>query len=311
VTRARRHRLLHRVAGAAAVAITLALIGACSGGTTADTAQTGPLAPVARDGEAAPDTLGVVQARGRVIVGVKFDVPYFGLRNTKTGELSGFDVELGRLLAEELFPDDPKARTTRVEFVEAITKLREPLLVDGTVDVVISTYTITEARKQLIDFAGPYYVAGQDILASRENIESGRIRGVSDLNGKKVCSVTGSTSLNNVRTAAPKADTTLTFDRYSECYSALRDGRVDAITTDDVILLGLSRADNGAYVLTGNPYRTEPYGIGVRKGDDDFRALINDFLEATQADGRWQKAFSSTLGSVGAVTPVPPAVDRY
>jgi glutamate transport system substrate-binding protein len=305
-----RRRLFHRVLLASVLSAAVGL-GACSGSDQPDSSADQLPSPVAKDGQPAPDTLATIKERGRLIVGVKFDVPYFGLRNLDTGEITGFDVELGRLMAEELFPDDPDAGTKRVEFVEAITKLRESLLTDGTVDVVLSTYTITEARKQLVDFAGPYYVAGQDILASREDVESGRISGVSDLNGKKVCSVTGSTSLNNVRTAAPKADTTLTFDRYSDCYSALRTGRVDAITTDDVILLGLSRADQGAYILTGNPYRTEPYGIGVRKGDDKFRAFINDFLEATQADGRWQTAFASTLGSVGAVTPIPPAVDRY
>ncbi len=294
---------MRRILAIAAVVLVLA---ACTG--SSDRADTGSVRPPVAT-SAAPDTFSTIRARGRVIVGVKYDVPLFGLRDPVTGELSGFDVELARIIAAELFPDDPAAATDRIEFVEAISRRREELLTTGAVDVVISTYTITEARKQLVDFAGPYYIAGQDILARTEDVRSGRIRGVGDLNGKKVCSVTGSTSLNNVRAAAPKADTSLTFDRYSDCYLALQDGRVDAVTTDDVILLGLAQDERSRFSITGNPYRTEPYGIGIRKGDTVMRAFVNDVLVRAAADGRWQRAFEATLGAVGAVTPTPPAID--
>jgi glutamate transport system substrate-binding protein len=291
------------------VALLAVLVALTSCARDSTSAPTSAPAPVVTG--VAPDTLAVIGERGRVVVGVKYDVPLFGLRDPATGALSGFDVELARILAAELFPGDAAAATARVEFVEAISRRREDLLTSGAVDLILSTYTINEARKQLVDFAGPYYIAGQDILASTADIRSGRIRGVGDLNGRKVCSVTGSTSLNNVRAAAPEADTSLTFDRYSQCYEALRAGRVDAVTTDDVILLGLARDDPTAFTITGNPYRTEPYGIGVRKGDTAMRAFVNDVLERAQADGRWQRAFEQTLGSVGAVTPTPPAIDRY
>lgn len=291
----------------AAVAL-LAALGACSGSGESPTTVPSPRQPVATS--PAPDTLAAIRQRGSVVVGVKFDVPLFGLRDPATGELSGFDVELARLIAAELFPDDPRASGDRIEFVEAISRRREELLITGAVDLVVSTYTITEARKQLVDFAGPYYIAGQDILAGIDDIRSGAIRGVADLNGRKVCSVAGSTSLNNVRAAAPQADTSITYDRYSDCYAALQEGRVDAVTTDDVILLGLARDDRARFAITGNPYRTEPYGIGVRKGDTAMRAFVNDVLERSMADGRWQRAFARTVGAVGAVTPAPPAVDR-
>jgi glutamate transport system substrate-binding protein len=297
-----RRRLLP---GLVAVALSFPVAACTSDEPTANTAP----APVIT--EPRPDTLNAIRERGRVVVGVKFDVPLFGLRDDATGALTGFDVELARVVAAELFPDDPSASTSRVEFVEAISKRREELLTGGAVDLVLSTYTINEARKQLVDFAGPYYIAGQDILAKTSDITSGRISGVGDLNGKKVCSVTGSTSLNNVRAAAPKADTSITFDRYSDCYEALKRGEVDAVTTDDVILLGLLQQDRSQFGLTGNPYRTEPYGIGVRKGDDAMRSFVNDVLERAQGDGRWQAAFEKTLGTVGAVTPVPPVIDRY
>jgi glutamate transport system substrate-binding protein len=304
-----------RAAGAVLAGLAVLAMGAvgsaltgCSGSGKEPPASAAPRQPVST--ASAPDTLGAIRARGSVVVGVKFDVPLFGLRDPATGSLSGFDVELARIIAAALFPGDPRAGTDRIEFVEAISRRRERMLIDGEADLVISTYTITEARKQLVDFAGPYYVAGQDILARVDDIRSGRIRGVADLNGRKVCSVTGSTSLNNVRAAAPEADTSITFDRYSDCYEALKEGRVDAVTTDDVILLGLARDDRARFALTGNPYRTEPYGIGIRKGDTAMRDFVNDLLEQAMRDGRWQRAFESTLGAVGAVTPKPPEVDR-
>lgn len=176
--------------------------------------------------------------------------------------------------------------------------------------MVISTYTITDARKLLVDFAGPYYIAGQDILARAEDVRSGRINGVSDLNGKKVCAVTGSTSLANLKAAAPDADTSVSKERYPECFQALQRGEVEAMTTDDVILLGLARGDPGRFALTGNPFHSEPYGIGIPKGDSALRALVSTALQSAFTDGRWAAAFSATVGQVGGVTPPPPTLDR-
>ena len=249
-----------------------------------------------------------VRAAKRITIGVKEDVPLFGLLDPATGNLSGFDIEIAKGITKRLFLiDDP---TTHITFVEALSKDRESLLQSGTVDLVISTYTITDARKQLVDFAGPYYIAGQDVLTRRELIDNGTIRGVDDVNGRKVCSVNGSTSLLNLQNAAPKADISITRDKYSECFEELRTGRVDAMTTDDVILLGLARQDQ-RFALTGNPFRTEPYGIGVPKGDSELRAFVNDALEDMVRSGEWAKAFESTVGTAGALVPAPPAVDRY
>ena len=138
------------------------------------------------------------------------------------------------------------------------------------------------------------------------------IAGVEDLNGKKVCSVQGSTSIDNVREQAPQADLSITFDVYSLCAEALADGRVDAVSTDNVILLGLiDAADPDTFKLVGNPFTEEPYGIGVRKDDTEFRTFINDRLEEMYADGTWAQAFEDTVGVVEDETPEPPPVDRY
>jgi glutamate transport system substrate-binding protein len=266
-------------------------------------------APVPASPTEATSRLQAIRASGKVTIGVKKDVPLFGLADPKTGELTGFDIEIAIGIVKRLFPTDANPRS-RITFVEALSKDRERLLQDGVVDLVVSTYTINDARKQLVDFAGPYYIAGQDVLTKRERVESGEITGIDDVNGRKVCSVRGSTSLLNLQTAAPKADVSVLRDKYSECFDELRAGNVDAMTTDDVILLGLAQTDR-RFMLTGNPFRTEPYGIGIPKGDDTLRTLVNDALQEMYDDGEWSAAFQRTVGTAGALGPLPPAIDRY
>src|SRR5205085_961733 len=175
-------------------------------------------------------------------------------------------------------------------------------------DLVVATYTINDTRKEQVDFAGPYYVAGQDIMVRKDEND---IHGVTDLNGRKVCSVQGSTSIDNVREQAPRADLSTSFDIYSLCAEALGDGRVDAVTTDNTILVGLIQQSGGAYKLVGKTFTTEPYGIGMKKGADELRSFVNDALEEAYADGDWKRAFESTVGRAGIPTPAPPPVDRY
>ncbi len=289
---------------------TAALVTGCTGRDVTEVSRTSlrPPVPDTLPSTENSATLSRIAAAGKVRIGVKFDVPLFGLKDTATGTLSGFDVEISKIIAAALFAGDTDA-ATRIVFIEALSKNRERLLTDGTVDLVVSTYTINDARKQFVDFAGPYYIAGQDILAKRTDIDSGRIRGVGDVAGKKVCSVTGSTSLANLRAASPTADTGITKDKYSECFEALKAGKVDAMTTDDVILLGLVQG-SPEFALTGNPFRTEPYGIGIAKGDSEMRTFVNSVLQKAFDDGRWQAAFAATVGTTGAIAPTPPVLDR-
>ena len=247
-------------------------------------------------------TMAKLKEAGAVKVGTKFDQPLFGLKNLE-GKPEGFDVEIAKLIAGEMgiAPD-------KVVFSEAVSANREPFIQQGKVDFVVATYTINDKRKQVVDFAGPYYEAGQDIMVAKGNPEG--IAGPDDLAGKKVCSVTGSTPAENIRTNYPKAKLT-EFDVYSKCAEALKNGQVQAVTTDNVILLGLISKDQEAFELVGKPFTKEPYGIGLKKGDTEFRNFINDTLEKIEQDGRWLAAWDATAGKVATEKPTPPAIDRY
>ena len=247
-------------------------------------------------------TMARLKEAGTVTVGTKFDQPLFGLKNLE-GKPEGFDVEIAKLIAGEMgiAPD-------KVNFIESVSANREPFIQQDKVDYVVATYTINDKRKEVVDFAGPYYEAGQDIMVAKGNPEG--IAGPDDLAGKKVCSVTGSTPAENIRTNYPDADLT-EFDVYSKCAEALKNGQVQAVTTDNVILLGLISQDPEAFELVGKPFTEEPYGIGLKKGDTEFRNFINDTLEKLYQDGRWKAAWDATAGTVAPETPTPPAVNRY
>jgi glutamate transport system substrate-binding protein len=247
-------------------------------------------------------TMARLQEAGTVRVGTKFDQPLFGLKNLE-GKPEGFDVEIAKLIAGEMgiAPD-------KIEWVESVSANREPFIQQDKVDFVVATYTINDKRKEVVAFAGPYYEAGQDIMVAKGNPEG--IAGPDDLAGKKVCSVTGSTPAENIRTNYPDAELT-EFDVYSKCAEALKNGQVQAVTTDNVILLGLIDQDKEAFELVGKPFTKEPYGIGVKKDDTEFRNFINDTLEKIYQDGRWLEAWKATAGTVAPDTPTPPTVDRY
>ncbi len=249
-------------------------------------------------------TMAELNEAGTMVVGTKFDQPGFGLRNPQTQQPEGFDVEIAKLIAAELgIPEDG------IEFVETVSANREPFIQNGQVNIVAATYTINDQRKQVVDFAGPYYVAGQDIMVAEGNPEG--IEGPEDLAGKTVCSVEGSTPAQRIRDEYPEAQLT-TFDVYSKCADALANGQVQAVTTDNVILTGLVAGSNGAFELVGNPFTEEPYGIGLAKGDDEFRNFINDVLEQSFEDGSWAEAWDRTAGAItGTDAPEPPQVDRY
>ena len=247
-------------------------------------------------------TMARLNQAGTVTVGTKFDQPLFGLKNLE-GKPEGFDVEIAKLIAGEM-----GIAADKVNFIESVSANREPFIQQDKVDFVVATYTINDKRKEVVDFAGPYYVAGQDIMVAKGNPEA--IAGPDDLAGKKVCSVTGSTPAENIRTNYPDAELT-EFDVYSKCAEALKNGQVQAVTTDNVILLGLISQDPEAFELVGKPFTEEPYGIGLKKGDTEFRAFINDTLDKLYQDGRWKAAWDATAGKVAPETPTPPAVNRY
>jgi glutamate transport system substrate-binding protein len=249
-------------------------------------------------------TMAELNEAGSVTIGTKFDQPGFGLLNPQTQEPEGFDVEIAKLIAAKL-----GIEAENITWTETVSANREPFIQNGQVDFVVATYTINDTRKQVVDFAGPYYEAGQDIMVAKGNPEN--IEGPDDLAGKTVCSVEGSTPAQNIRDNYPQAQLT-TYDVYSKCADDLKNGNVQAVTTDNVILTGLIAGSPDDFELVGNPFTEEPYGIGLTKGDDDFRDFINDVLEEAYEDGSWAEAWDRTAGAIsGTEAPEPPAVDRY
>jgi glutamate transport system substrate-binding protein len=248
-------------------------------------------------------TMAELNEAGAITIGTKYDQPGFGLLNP-SGTPEGFDVEIGKIIAAKLgIPEDG------IKYVETVSANREPFIQNGQADIVVATYTINDKRKEVVDFAGPYYVAGQDIMVAAGNPEG--IEGPDDLAGKNVCSVEGSTPAENIRTNYPEATLTL-FDVYSKCADALTNGQVDAVTTDNVILTGLVAGNPDGFELVGNPFTEEPYGIGLAKGDQAFRDFINDTLEESFEDGSWADAWDATAGAIsGQEAPEPPTIDRY
>ncbi len=267
---------------------------ATTGGGTSKEAPTFP----------AGTTMANIQSKGKLVVGIKYDQPGLGQRSPTSFE--GFDVEIAKVMAAGIFGGTVDDVGSKIDFQEAISKNREPFLQNGNVDIVVATYTINDDRKKIIDFAGPYFQAGQTILVKEANTD---INGPDDLAGKTVCSVEGSTPAANIEASYPDVKLELT-DAYSNCLEPLRNDQVDAITTDNVILAGFVDQNEGEFKLAGEPFTEEPYGIGLKKGDDAFRTFLNDTLEESYEDGSWDKAWESTAGVVLDL-PEPPAVDRY
>jgi glutamate transport system substrate-binding protein len=230
----------------------------------------------------AGSTMAELQDAGEIVIGVKYDVPPFGLLNPQTDEVEGFDVDFGKYIAEEL--------GVEARFREATSDNRIPLLVDGTIDLILSTMTITQERDLEIDFSEPYYIANGDVLVP----EGSDIRTLEDLGGQRVCTALGSTYAETIRAEAPDADLRL-VDLYSECFDQIQTGAVDAVSTDDVILTGMVVQDDSLEIL-GLEYTTEPYGAGIQEGDTEFKRFVDDTLQQFIDDGSWQENYDKWVG---------------
>jgi ABC-type amino acid transport substrate-binding protein len=230
----------------------------------------------------ADSTMGKIQDRGDITIGVKYDVPPFGFKNPQSGEVEGFDVDMGRFIAEELGVE-PK-------YVEAISDNRIPFLEKGTVDLILSTMTINAERDTEIDFSQPYYIAQGRILVPKGS----DIRGLEDLNGKRVCTALGSTYEETIRERAPDADLKL-VDLYSECLELLQTEAVDAISTDDVILTGMIIQDD-SLEMVGKRLTVEPYGVGIKDGDKGLQRFVDGVLRKVEEDGRWEETYQKWVG---------------
>lgn len=224
----------------------------------------------------------------KIKIGIKFDQPGLGLKEPN-GSFSGFDVDVATYVAKEL-----GYKPNEIQWVETKSADRENALARGDVKFIAATYSITDERKQKVDFAGPYLLAHQDLLLKKDS----KISKGTDLNGKNLCSVTGSTSAQNVqKTIAPKANLKEN-STYSECIASLQSGAVDAVTTDDSILAGFAAQDKykGQFKLAGLKLSNENYGVGVKKGDATTLDKINKALEKMVSDGSWKKAVDKNFG---------------
>ncbi|MGW6738159.1 glutamate ABC transporter substrate-binding protein [Streptomyces sp. NPDC055013] len=261
---------LRKVSAAAAAAVVLALTATACGG----------------DGDS--DSGSGSGGGDKIKIGIKYDQPGLGLKEPD-GTFSGFDVDVATYVAKELGyePD-------QIEFVETKSADRENALARGDVKLIAATYSITDERKEKVDFAGPYLLAHQDLLVKTDS----DISEATDLNGKNLCSVTGSTSAQNVKKDfAPKANLKETGG-YSECIAGLQSGSVDALTTDDSILAGYAAQEQykGKFKLAGLKLSNENYGIGVKKGDTETVNKVNAALEKMVQDKSWDKAVQENFG---------------
>jgi len=242
----------------------------------------------------ADTTLGKIQEKGEITIGVKFDVPPFGVKNPQSGDVEGFDIEMGKAVAAKL--------GVKPKFIEAISDNRIPFLEDGTADLILSTMTINEERVEQIEFSDPYFIARGRVLVPGDS----DITGVADLAGKNVCTALGSTYEANLKKQAPEAKLKL-VDSYSECLELVQNGAVDAVSTDDVILTGMIIQDD-TLKLVGDELTQEPYGAGIKKGDTQMVEFVNGVFKGLKDDGTWAKLHEQWIGKYTGEKGEPPTI---
>ncbi|MFF3024548.1 transporter substrate-binding domain-containing protein [Gottfriedia sp. NPDC057948] len=232
-----------------------------------------------KDDSKSKDALARIKDDKKIVFGVKYDTRLFGLKNPSTGKVEGFDIDLSKALAKEIFGNDVKP-----EYIEVTSKTRVGLLNNGKVDAVVATMTINEERKKEVDFTDVYFNAGQSLLVKKGS----KVHGLADLKkGTKVLAVKGSTSAVNIRQKAPDT-TVLEFENYAEAFTALKAGKGDALTTDDSILYGMKEEDP-SFDLVGGTFTQEPYGIAVKKGNKDLVDALNNALKSLKDSGKYDE----------------------
>lgn len=224
-------------------------------------------------------------------IGIKFDQPGLGFREG-SNDPTGFDVEVARFVAKEMGVDEAD-----ITWVQTPSANRENALENGEVDMIFATYSITDERKERVAFAGPYFVAGQDLLVRADEEE---ITGPDSLDGKNLCSVTGSTSAQKIKDEYSQGVNLVEQGGYAECVTYLESGQVDAVTTDDIILAGLAgtEANKGKFKVVGDPFSVERYGVGLNK-DNDTCQQINDAIQKMKDEGAWEEALKSNTEGTG------------
>lgn len=268
------------------------------GGTSGeDLFADAPVAPA--DAILPGSTMEKIKQRGRLVVAEALDAPLLSQQNpSNPDEVAGFDADLAKLLAVYILGKP------EVEIVPPATETREALLANGTVDVVFNTYTITEERARQVDFAGPYFESGLAVAVKSDNTD---IKGVDDLAGRKVIVGANTPAVTAVPEKQPTAEV-VQFGTDPQAVTALLQGRGDAYVQDLTLLASNAKADSRLKVV-GNPFTTEPYGVGLKHGDAEFKAFVNDWLKKIQDGGQWVTVWQNSLGTVvDAKPPTPPAI---
>ncbi|AUY49626.1 glutamate ABC transporter substrate-binding protein [Streptomyces sp. CB01881] len=295
-----------RTLAVALCAVALTATAACGKDGTPGAAPTASNAPqlptytVKSDAKVDSTVFTEAKKRGQLIIGAKADQPFLGFEDVASGDRSGFDIEIAKMIAADL-----GFTPQQIKWVTLVSSQREPAISKGQIDFYVGTYSINDERKKSVSFAGPYYIAGQDLLVKSDNTA---ITGPESVNGKNVCTATGSTSIKNIQQYSPKITQ---FDTYSACVEKLMSGEVDAVTTDDAILKGYASKFAPKLKVVGKPFTKENYGIGLNKDDAALRTAISDSIKAHQDNGDWKKAYDATLGLSGSAAPTPPALERY
>jgi len=241
-----------------------------------------------------------VQDRGKLIAGVSQDTLLFGYQNPINNQLEGFDIDMIKQVARAIFGDD-----NHVEYRAITNAQRIPLLQDNTVDVVALTMTINCERWKQIDFSTVYYDAGQRVLVPKAS----SVQSMQDLSGKKVCAAAGTTSIDNIK-SAPSHPIPVSVAEFTDCLVLIQQGQVDAISTDDTILLGLAAQDPTLQVV-GPKFTDEPYGLGINQSHPEFVRFVNAVLEKMRTDGTWSSTYNRWLGRVGGGGTQSPPSPKY
>ncbi|WP_216894275.1 glutamate ABC transporter substrate-binding protein [Nocardia alni] len=253
-------------------------------------------ASLSPNGTTQGQAINAIRARGRLLVGLDPGSNLFSFRDPISGTLQGFDVDIAGEIARDLF-GDPQ----RVEYRILGQAERERALQQHAVDVVIETMTINCERKRQVAFSAPYFMAHQRILAAKNS----GINGLADLAGKRVCMVQGTTSLDFIRRAQPKAEI-LTAPTWADCLVILQQRQAEAASTDNAILAGLVAQDPYYTELVGPDLTDEPYGVGIPQGEDDMVRFVNGTLARIRADGTWNRLYTHWLQPVLGPSSGPP-----
>jgi glutamate transport system substrate-binding protein len=239
---------------------------------------------------------------GHLTIGVSYTIPGLGAQGV-TGKVAGFDIDVAKYVAGRLGVDEDQITWHRIA-----GSMREQAINSGTVDMVVDAYSITPGRKKKVTFAGPYFIAGQDLLVRKSETD---ITGPRTLGGKKLCSVANTTSAEKVKKQYASHVQLAEYDVFSGCVNALLEGLVDAVTTDNAVLAGYVAKYPELLRLVGKPFSTERYGIGLAKGDQKGQAKVADALQKMMSSGAWKRALQDTLGPSGIADQKPPKITEH